>query len=61
MPEVMTFDQWLAYGKTKTWISEGVCETHDGLPMTEEEMQMWDDGGDPCIPALRVWVDNISD
>ena len=57
----MTFEQWLAYGQEKKWISEGVCAMHDGLPLTEEEMAYEEDGGDPCVPALRVWADNISD
>jgi hypothetical protein len=29
--------------------------------MTDEEMELWDEGSDPCIPALRVWTENISD
>jgi len=62
MPEnKMTFQDWLAIGIEVGWVSEGVCDTHDGLPMTDEEMELWDEGSDPCIPALRVWMENISD
>ncbi len=57
----MTFEEWLAYGVGKKWVSEGVCAMHDGLPMTEEETSYEEEGGDPCLPALRVWTENISD
>lgn len=57
----MTFAEWLDLGVSKGWVSEGVCAMHDGLPMTEEEMSYEEDGGDPCLPALRVWTENISD
>lgn len=57
----MTFDEWLDVGRKKGWISPGVCATHDGLPMTDEEMAEFDEGGDPCLPALRVWTENVSD
>jgi len=50
------FDKWLQMGIDNGWISEGVCATHDILPMTEEEEHDFDDGGDPCIPAVRVYI-----
>lgn len=53
----MTFPEWLAMGVNAGWISQGVCAMHEGLPMTDEEEQEFEDGGDPCQPALRVWVE----
>lgn len=46
---------WLRRGISNGWISEVVCDTHEGLPMTDEEMEEWDGGWDICIPAVRVW------
>lgn len=51
----MEFEEWLKIGREKKWISEPVCETHEGLPMTKEELDAWDEGGDPCIHALRLY------
>jgi hypothetical protein len=56
----MEFDEWLKIGRENKWISKPVCETHDGLPMTKEELDVWDEGGDPCIHALRLY-ENVSD
>lgn len=53
---MMTFVEWLEIGQKEKWISEIVCCTHDGLPGTEEEEAEWDQGFDPCVPALRVWA-----
>lgn len=49
------FEEWLALGVSRGWISEVCCETHDGLPWTDEEMEDWENGWDPCMPAVRVW------
>jgi hypothetical protein len=49
------FDWWITYGTEHGWISSVVCHTHDGPPMTAEEIEMWDDGEDPCIPIFRVY------
>jgi hypothetical protein len=46
---------WLQVGIDKGWVTEPFCHTHDGDPyMTEEEMKEWDDGGDPCMPVVKV-------
>lgn len=50
------FWAWLKVGQDKGWISEGVCQTHDGVPMTDEEEAEFEDGGDPCVPVIRVWL-----
>jgi hypothetical protein len=51
----MDFYEWLEFGKDKGWCSDVVCDTHDGLPLTDEEMEAWDLGNDDCVPAIRVW------
>lgn len=57
----MTFAEWLAFGIENGWASQGVCQTHEGVPMTEEEEAAWDEGNDPCIPVVRIFLDNISE
>lgn len=52
------FDTWLAYGTQKGWVSEGFCAMHDTPPLADDENDLFEDGGDPCVPALRVWLDN---
>lgn len=42
-------------------LSEPVCNTHNGLPCTEEEDAEWEDGYDPCIPAVRIWEEAWTD
>lgn len=50
-----SFTSWLLYGIEQGWVSEGHCDTHDRMPVTDEEEAAFDEGGDPCIPVLRVW------
>lgn len=50
-----SFDDWLLLGIENGWISRPVCSTHDGLPTTNEEDLEWDDGGDPCVYAVRLF------
>jgi len=54
----MTIYEWLQYGIDKGYCSDAVCATHDGLPDTDEEMQEWEDGGDPCMSAVRIWFND---
>jgi len=53
----ITFDEWMAYGLEKGWCGPPVCYTHDGLPMSENEMQEFDDGTDPCMHIVRMYED----
>jgi hypothetical protein len=53
----ITFDEWIAYGLEKGWCGPPVCYTHDGLPMSENEMQEFDDGTDPCMHIVRMYED----
>jgi len=50
------FVLWLEEGVERGWISSPVCSTHDGLPGTAEEDMDWEEGLDPCVPAVRIWV-----
>jgi hypothetical protein len=47
--------EWLEIGIGRGWISEVVCSTHDLVPLTKEEAGFFEDGLDPCVPAVRVW------
>ena len=55
----LTFDEWIAYGLEKGWCGPPVCYTHDGLPMSEQEMQDFDDGSDPCMHVVRMYEDIV--
>jgi hypothetical protein len=50
----MTFQEWLQMGIQEGYCSQPVCATHDGLPSTEEEDAQWEEGADPCVPAVRL-------
>lgn len=47
---------WLNFGVKMGWISKPYCMTHDGNLdyMTEEEIDEWDNGGDPCHLTISV-------
>lgn len=47
--------RWLKKGVKRGFCSNPVCDTHDGLPMREEEVDAWDEGDDICIPAVRLY------
>lgn len=51
----MTYHEWVSYGMDMGWIGPRLCIIHDGYPATEEEDEMFDEGGDPCIPVFRVY------
>lgn len=57
-PEEQEFSIWLENGIERGWISEPYCHTHDGgmQYMSEEEIQEWEDGGDPCEHVLRIFI-----
>ena len=51
----MTFHEWWEMGQDQGWAGEGYCETHDGVPRSAEEYQLFDGGEDPCVPVIRVY------
>lgn len=50
----ISFDVWMETGIRKGWVGAPICYTHDGLPMSEEEEQEFEEG-DPCIHVLRLY------
>jgi hypothetical protein len=53
----MTFDEWMKFGIEKGWAGPPVCSTHDGIPESEDEENMWSEGEDPCIHIVRLYAD----
>lgn len=53
----MTFDEWIEAGLREGFCGPPVCHTHDGLPMSNEEDDSWNDGEDPCIHIIRLYLD----
>lgn len=52
----MDFDEWVKYGIDKRWCGPAICETHDGLPMSESEYDSLLET-DTCIHILRLYPD----
>jgi len=50
----MDFSEWMQLGRDNHWVSEIVCDTHDGVPMSEAEWLEFEEG-DPCISIMRVY------
>jgi hypothetical protein len=50
----ISFEEWMSLGVGFGYCTEPVCSTHDGIPTTEEEQAQFEDGYDPCIPAVRL-------
>ena len=50
----LDFDQWLEYGVEHGFCSEQYCDTHDGPPMSDTEVLVWEDGQDPCLHVVRL-------
>jgi len=53
----MNFENWISTGIKNGWVSQPVCSTHDGIPTTHAEDLEWEEGGDPCIYAVRLFSD----
>lgn len=56
MNNELDFETWLEHGIEKGWVSSPYCATHDGglEYMNDEELQQWEEGGDPCQVVLRI-------
>lgn len=50
----MDLHDWLEYGRAEGFITGVYCDTHDGVPMTEAEMDDWEEGDDPCHHSVRI-------
>ncbi len=44
---------WIAQGVERGWVDPVVCATHEEF-MCDEEVEMFYQGADPCIPVMRV-------
>lgn len=53
----MNFNEWLKTGMNNGWCGPTVCYTHDGLPMSEVEIDEYYEG-DPCIHIIRLYEDH---
>ena len=47
----LDFDAWVRLGYERGWVSPPVCETHDGLPLSEAEAEDME----PCIHIMRLY------
>ena len=49
---------WLTNCIERGWVTEPYCNTHDGgyQYMSEEEVEEWDQGGDPCCHVVRLMI-----
>jgi hypothetical protein len=53
----LTFGEWIKTGIENNWCGAPVCSTHDGIPMSNKEEEMWDEGSDPCVHVVRMYED----
>lgn len=51
-------NQWLQYGIDNGFCSPLVCACHDGIPMTADEDQDWNDDGETCVFIVRPYADD---
>ena len=49
------FYAWLELGKQQGWCSEEVCDTHDLVSMEDWELEMMEEGDDPCRTVVRLY------
>jgi hypothetical protein len=55
-----TFDEWLLQGVTLGFCSPVVCETHDGVGLTVEQEEEFNQGFDPCLHVVQVFEDRAT-
>lgn len=53
----LTYNQWIAIGIEQGWCGPAVCYTHDGLPLTIDEEEDFEER-DPCIHIVRLYEDH---
>jgi len=46
--------EWISMGIRNGWVTAPLCSTHDGLGMTQAEVDEFDEGHDPCVFVLRL-------
>lgn len=55
---IESFHDWVKYGIEHGWCSAPLCMTHDGVGLDEEQEAEMDEGLDPCVSVLRIYVDS---
>lgn len=52
----MDLEQWMEYGWQRGYCGPPVCYTHDGIPLSGEEIELDEEyGGDYCVHVLRLY------
>lgn len=51
----MEYREWLQIGLDNRWIGPEVCYTHDGLPTSKAEDEVWFEGDDICMWLHRAY------
>ena len=52
-----SFEEWIAFGIDKGWVTEPFCNTHDGYQyLTQEQEKEFDEGFDPCVSVIQLKV-----
>ena len=52
---MMDQGEWIELGVLLGFCAEPECQTHGLVAMTAEESAEFEEGGDPCVPVLRLW------
>ena len=53
----MSMETWLELGIAAGYCTEPECQTHNQVALTSDEAEYFEDGGDPCIPVVRLWLE----
>lgn len=48
------FWDWLRTGIERGYCDEPVCDTHDGMSLSDWEIDLFDEGHDICVNVVRV-------
>lgn len=56
MTNHLSIEDWVQYGIDHGYV-DTFCYMHDSAPMNDQEAGEYENGEDPCIPTLRVWLD----
>lgn len=52
---ITSYEAWLEMGKALGYCSEEVCSQHGGMNMTDEEVEAFERGEDPCVFVVRLY------
>lgn len=50
-----SFDEWLLQGVLLGFCSPVLCDTHDGIGLTEDQEDEFEQGFDPCVHVIQVF------